>query len=225
MRTILAHDPDLGRIFMPLSLTRLISRPNAPVRKAITGEVGIFVAVQKRARVIDTVERNGVLVPIIDGYDAIWSSITHNERVDAGAAYQSQQVFGGGSSPAAPSATVYFNVIAVANATLTKTKTDQSLGSASSGVTTNEFTASGLARATATTPVGGDYTAPSTLGGTMSQVIKKTFTASAGATATGAGIFNSTTVVGSILYVEDNFSSNAVLVNGDTLTITVTITN
>ena len=221
-------DRDLGRITLP-ALSRLISLPGAPVRRAVRGEFGVFVAKVKRPRILDHVEQivNGVrtLVPIIGGYDTVWASVSHNERVDAGAAYQARQVFAGGSSPAAPSATVYFNVLAVANASLTKAKGDQSLGSTSSGVTTNEFTASGLSRATADTPVGGDYTAPSTLGGTFSQVVKKTFTATGSVTAQGAGVFNSTTVAGSILYVEDNFSSSAALVNNDTLTVTATISN
>jgi len=222
--SIIGHDPDLGRIFTPPALLRLISLPNRPVRRAF-GEVGIFVAKQQRAKIIDTVERNGVLIPIIGGYETIWASVTHNERVNKGADQQALQVFGAGARPASPSATVYFNVIAVANATLTKDKADLSLGSTSANVTTNEFTASGLSRATATTPVGGDYTAPSTLGGTFSQIVKKTFTASGSVTAYGAGIFDSTTVSGSNLYVEDNFSSTAVLVSSDTLAVTVTITN
>ncbi len=216
-------DRDLGKIVIP-ALSRQISLPNRPTRR-VFGEVGIFVAKQKRPRVIDTVERNGVLIPIISGYETIWASITHNERVNKGADKQALQVFGAGASPASPSATVYFNVLAVANGTLTKDKADLSLGSTSANVTTNEFTASGLSRATGTTPVGGDYTAPSTLGGTFSQLVKKTFTATGSVTAYGGGIFDSTTVSGSNLYVEDNFSSTAVLVNGDTLAITVTITN
>jgi hypothetical protein len=221
-------DGDLGRIYLPI-LNRMISRPNAPVKRAVSGEFGIFVAKQQRPRVIDMVERvvNGLptLIPVIGGYDTLWASITHNERVDAGASYQARQVFAGGASPAAPSATVYFNVIAVANGTLTKAKGDQSLGSTSANATTNEYTTIGLSRATADSPVGGDYTAPSSLGGTFAQIVKKTFTASGGGTAYGAGIFNSTTVSGSVLYVEDNFSSTAVLVSGDTLTVTVTINN
>lgn len=210
---MLYRDPDLGRIVLP-ALSRTISRPDAPTRKAVTGEVGIFVAKQRRPTF-----RGGKL-----HYDLIWASITHNERVDAGANKQSKQVHGGGSSPGAPSATAYFNVIAVANASLTKAKGDQSLGSTSANATTNEFTTIGLSRAAATLG-GGDYTAPASLGATFSQVISKVFTASGGGTAYGAGVFDSTTVSGSILYVEDNFSSTAVLVSGDTLTVTITITN
>jgi hypothetical protein len=214
---ILYTDPDLGRIFVPPALTKLISLPNRPVKRAV-GEVGIFVAKQRRP----VFREDGKLLR----YMTLWASITHNERVDAGAQYQAQQCFAGGGSPAAPSATVYFNVLAIATSGFTtKTKTDQSIGSASSGATTNEFTTIGLSRATATAPISGDYTAPSTLGGTFSQVIKKTFTASGSGTAHGAAVLNSTTVAGSILYVEDIFSSDAVLVSGDTLSVTVTNTN
>lgn len=216
MQNVLYIDPDLGRIALPTAFTTSISYPNQVIRRAINGEVGIFVAKQKRP-----IYREGIL----QRFDTIWASVTHNERVDAGANYQAKQVFAAGSSPAAPSATVYFNVIAVASATLTKAKGDQSLGSTTASVTTNEYTTIGLSRATANSPVGGDYTAPSSLGGTFSQNIAKTFTASGSGTAYGAGIFNSTTVAGSILYVEDNFSSTAVLISGDTLTVTVTISN
>lgn len=225
MTTILRHEPDLGRLFAPASLFRSRSLPGIPIRRQDLREIGLVVAVQKRPRIIDMVERNGVLVPVIGAMDLIWHSISHNERVDAGANYQAKQVFGAGSSPGAPSATVYFNVIAIASASLTKAKTDQSLGSVSSGVTTNEFTTIGLSRATATTPVGGDYTVPSSLGGTFAQNVAKTFTAAGNGTAYGAGLLNSTTVAGSILYVEDNFGSTAVLVSGDTLTVTFGVTN
>ena len=216
MHNVLYIDPDLGRVFVPKAFNTGISYPNRAVRRATNGEVGIFVAKQKRP----IFNEYGLL-----RYETVWSSVTHNERVDAGANYQAKQVFAGGSSPAAPSATVYFNVIAVANGTLTKAKGDQSLGSTSANATTNEYTTIGLSRATANSPVGGDYTAPSSLGATFSQVVAKTFTASGSGTAYGAGIFNSTTVSGSILYVEDNFSSTAVLISGDTLTVTVTISN
>jgi hypothetical protein len=216
-----AHDAHFGRIVLPPSIQKLfapISLPGRPVRpRASLGEIGIFTAWHKRP----VFREDGLLLR----FDPLMLSITHNERVDAGASYQSRQVHGGGASPAAPSASAYFNVLAVANASLTKAKGDQSLGSTSANATTNEFTTVGLSRATADTPVGGDYTAPSTLGGQFTQVIKKTFTASGSGTAHGAGVFNSTTVSGSVLYVEDNFSSTAVLVSGDTLTVQASIQN
>lgn len=211
-------DPELGRIWTPPEVTKLISFPNRPVRRLVApGEIGVFVAKQHRP---ERDERG-----IVRAMRLLWYSITHNERVDAGAQEQALQTFGGGGSPASPSATVYPKVIAIANATLTKAKGDQSLGSTTSGVTTNEYTTIGLSRVAATTPVGGDYTAPSSLGGTFSQVLKKTMTASGSGTAYGAGVFDSTTVAGSILYIEDNYASTAVLVSGDTLATTVTITN
>lgn len=222
---LIGFDKDLGRLFLP-AFARAVSAPGLRTRRMADGEYGLVVAKQKRPVVRMRETEGGVLVPELLGFQTIWASVSHNERVDAGANYQAKQCFAGGSSPAAPSATVYFNVIAVANGALTKAKGDQSLGSTSSGVTTNEYTTVGLSRATANSPAGGDYTAPSTLGGTFAQVVAKTFTVSgAGGTAYGAGLFNSTTVAGSILYVEDNFSSNAVLVAGDTLTVTFTINN
>lgn len=215
---VLYVDNELGRIWTPPDALKLISFPGRPVRRLVApGEIGVFVAKQHRPEFDDR--------GIIRAMRLLWYSITHNERVDAGAQEQAVQCFGGGGSPASPSATVYPKAIAIANASLTKAKGDQSLGSTSSGVTTNEFTAIGLSRVAATTPVGGDYTAPGSLGGTFSQVLKKTMTASGSGTAYGAGVFDSTTVAGSILYVEDNYGSTAVLVSGDTLATTVTISN
>jgi hypothetical protein len=214
---VLYVDPDLGRIWTPPDLLKLISLPGRPVRRLYgPGEIGVFVAKQHRPEFDDGVLRRMRM---------LWHSITHNERVDAGANQQAKQVFGGGSSPGSPSTSLYPKVVAVANASLTKAKGDQSLGSTSSGVTTNEFTTIGLSRAAADSPVGGDYTAPSSLGGTFTQVLRKTFTASGTGTAHGAGAFDSTTVAGSILHVEDNFATSASLISADTLTVTITITN
>lgn len=217
MPRLVTQDPYLGRVVLPPRWDRMISYPTGGRLVSSLREVGIFFARQCRPIYGD----DGRLLRM----ELVWSSLTHNERVNAGASEQAKQCFGGGASPAAPSATVYPSVIAVANATLTKASTDQSLGSASSGVTTNEFTTLGLARAAITAPVAGDYTAPSTLGGQFTQNIAKTFTATGSATAYGGGAFDSTTVAGSILYVEDNFSSNAVLVANDTLKISVSMSN
>jgi hypothetical protein len=218
-RPVLYTSPDLGRIFVPEALTRLISYPGKAVRQAVNiREIGIVEAVHKRP-VWD--DRKGRLALEI----LMWS-ITHNERVDAGAQEQAVQCFGGGGTPASPSATVYPKVIAIATTGFTtKTKTDLSIGSASANATTNEFTTIGLSRVAATTPVGGDYTAPSTLGGTFAQLLKKTFTFSGSGTAHGSAVYDSTTVSGSILYVEDIFSSDAIGVSGDTLAVTWTINN
>ena len=223
MEAVLTRNPDLGRVFVPEELKRLISLPDNPVRRDAFrgGEVGIFVAVHKRRMLFD---RGGAepiikyrpedLLGVPTWWETLMVSITHNERVDAGAQEQKNLVFATG--------TAAFKNLAIASGTLTKAKTDQSLGSSSSGVTTNEYTTIGLSRAAGTVQ---NYVAPSSLGGTFSIDVNKLFTASGGGTAYGAGIFNSTTVASSILYVEDNFVSTAVLVSGDTLNVTATITN
>lgn len=216
-RPYLYRSADLGRIFIPPIFTQSLSLPGRPVKaRQALREVGICEMVHKRP-----VVRFGLV-----DYEIGTISITHNERVDAGAQEQAVQCFGGGGTPATPSTTLYPKVIAVATAGFTtKTKTDLSIGSASGGVTTNEFTTIGLTRVAATTPIGGDYTAPSTLGGTFSQLVKKTFTFTGGGTAHGSAVFDSTTAAGSVLYVEDTFSSDAVGVTNDTLAITWTISN
>lgn len=204
-------DPDLGKILIPQAYTRRISLPNAPVRRSSEGEGGIFVAKQYR-NVIDA--ETGKVVR----REMIWHSITHNERVDAGAAIQANRLFG----TAGTTANGVFTAGALASANITKTKTDLSLGSASANATTNEFTTIGLSRATLTV---GSYTAPASLGATFAQALTKTFTATGTGTVWGAGVFDSTTVSGSNLYVEDLFGSTAVMNNTDTLALTVTLTN
>lgn len=210
------HNPLLGRVYVPGRLLASKSYAGGAIRRVQPGEIGIFVATQQ----VPQFDGDGRLV----GYKLVWSSITHNERVDAGAQKQAVQCFGGGGTPAAPSATVYFNVLAIASAALTKAKGDQSLGSASTGVTTNEFTTIGLSRAVAT-QIAGNYTVPASLGAQFAQKISKLFTATGTGTAQGAGVFDSVTPAGSILYAEDNFGSTAVLNNADTLTVEVTVNN
>jgi hypothetical protein len=247
--SILYQDPDLGRIAAPLVMEQLISLPGRPVRhQHAPGEIGVFVMKHKRPvwgepinwsdprltrcdNCHHTALEHQVETPVfflahcICGcrdfanrellrYDLITHSITHNERVDEGAVIQDINMFG------TPS-TAFIN-IAIANGVLTKTKTDLSLGVITNHATTNEYTASGLTRA-----AGGlsTYTAPASLGATFSRIITKLMTATASVTAYGAGLFDNVTPASSNLYVEDNYASNAVLVNGDTLTTNVTITN
>lgn len=162
------------------------------------------------------------LRPLIDPSrfvtECVWASVTHNERVDRGASIQHYRVFG----TVGQAANGVFTAVAVASATLTKTKTDLSLGAAGSGVTTNEFTTIGLSRAAGTHQNLGS--APGALDGTQASDVYKSFAVTGSGTAYGAGLFDSTTVAGSNLYVEDNFGSSAVLVNGDTLNVTYTNT-
>lgn len=203
-------DPRIGNVYAPRALLRGVSYPGAAGLRVGLREVGICHVVHRRP-VRDPA--TGRLLR----YDVLTTDLTHNERVDRGAVRSDLQFGWGGT----PSTTHLFTVIAVANAALTKTKTDESLGSASADATTNEFTTLGLSRAAATI---GAYTAPSALGNTYSRVLSKLFTATGSATAKGSGVFTSTTVAGSFLYVEDNHT-DAVLVTNDTYTPTWTISN
>jgi hypothetical protein len=166
-RPALLQDPDLGRVYVPKGLRDLVSYPGRPCRpRHGPGEVGVVIGAHHRPEYDE--DRHGNL--FIRRMRLLWASITHNERVDAGASQQARQVFGGGSSPGAPSATAYPKAIAVASATLTKSKGDQSLGTTTQGSTANEFTTIGLSRALADTPVAGDYTVPGSLGGQFRHV-------------------------------------------------------
>ncbi len=201
MLTAFTRDPELGNLYLP-ALARAISRPGRATTRPNLREVGIFVAKQHR-----------------DG-ELIWASVTHNERVDAGAAIQANRVFG---TPGTVANGV-FTALAVANTGFTvKTKTDLGIGQATGGATvTNEFTTLGLARAAGTVST---YTLPGTLGGTFSQLITKQFTATGAATAHGAALFDSLTPTGSSIYVEDIFASDGVLATNDILTCQITISN
>ena len=204
--------PDLGAIRVPQDVVRSISVPGSPIRRVAPGQYGLVVAVQKRP-VYD--EWTGLLKRM----QLIWHSITHNERVDAGAAIQANLVFGTSGT----TANGVLTAIAIATTGFTtKTKTDLSIGSSSGAVTTNEFTTIQLSRAAGTL---GSYTAPASLGAQFAQPISKTFTATGSGTAHGAALFDKVVVASSNLYVEDIFSSDAVLVTNDQLTPTWTINN
>lgn len=198
------RSPVLGNIYAPKALRGLKSYGPGPLRSSMA-EVGILVTTHRRP-VYDDAGR--LLRYELVGYD-----ITHNERVDRGALRQDLAVFG--------STSMAFTAVAVASAALTKAKGDESLGTTSANATTNEFTTIGLSRAAGSL---GAYTAPSSLGGTFSRVISKLFTFTGSGTAKGSGLFDSTTVSGSFLYVEDNHT-DAVGVTNDTLTEQWTISN
>jgi len=201
------RDPHFGQLY--LKVPGSVSLPNTPIKRFDLREVGIFWAKQLRPVML----ASGLLA-----FEPIWSSLTHNERVDVGAAIQFNRVFGTSGT----TANGVITAVAVANANFTKTKTDLSIGTSSANSTTNEFTTIGLSRAAGSL---GTYTAPSSLGGTASQVVSKSFSVSGTGTAHGAALFDQVTVNGSNLYVEDLFSSSASLLNGDTLAVSVTITN
>lgn len=207
METVLYRHPSLGQIYVPEILKRRISLPGRPTRGLYRpGEVGIFVAAQRRPKF----DMDGIL----RGFETIWSSITHNERVDRGALIQDVQVFGTASTP--------FIAVAVASASLTVAAGDEALGIGTPDSVANEFVTIGLSRAAGSL---GAYVAPAGLGLTFDRTITKTFTATGGGTAEGGGLFDDTTPAGSFLYVEDNFGSPAVLVSDDTLQVDITISN
>ena len=209
--TILRVDPILGNIYVPEVLKRMISLPGFKTRRAVGGEFGIFVASQQRP----VYNSSGLLLRL----ETLWSSITHNERVDRGSSIQANRVFG----TVGVAAVGVLSAMAIANATLTKTKTDLGLGQATGGATiTNEYATIGLSRVAATIQ---NLTTPGALGGTFAVDAFKSFTLSGGGTAFGAGLFDSATPTGSNLYCEDNFGTTAVLISGDTLNVTITVTN
>jgi hypothetical protein len=200
-----------GWLYLPKEFGQRVCYPDGHVAPRVRlGEIGIC----RMRHIRPTIDpATGLVV----GWQLIADDITHNERVDRGASIQANRVFGGGAHTAAG----VFTAVAVASAALTKTNTDLSLGSATISVTTNEFTTIGLSRAAGTA---GTYTVPASLGATFTQRVSKTFTASGSGTAKGSGIFDSTTVSGSFLYVEDNHT-DAVLVNLDQLIENWDITN
>lgn len=151
--------------------------------------------------------------------ELIWHDVGHNERVDKGGDINITRLFGAVSG--ASTAAGVLTALAIASASLTVAHGDLSLGSGSANVTTNEFTTIGLSRTAATVQ---NYVATTTLDATVSVDLFKSFSVSGSGTAYGAGLFDSTTVSGSFLFVEKNFGTSAAVISGDTLQVTITIT-
>ncbi len=206
MAAVLYRDPDLGNILLPRHLARAVSLPGRVTRPASLGETCVVVAKQHRPK-----RRSD---GSIEKMELIWHSISANERVDQGAVRQDLALFG--------STSMAFKAIGLMSAAVTKTKTDLSLGSATGGVTTNEYASIGLARVLGTL---GTYTAPGALGGQFTRNISNTFTASGTGVVYGLGLFDSVTVAGSNLLLEDLFPTSASLISGDTLTPTASFSN
>lgn len=224
--------PDLGRLVLP---NPSISFPGTPSRPKFAG---VVVAVQRRPQwsirgdfALPHIDRpwpsseqvvKDLLAPFRDKVDpklfwteVVWASVTPNERVNAGGGHNVNRIFGTvGASNA-----VGTNIALATTGFTAKTATDQSIGSASSGATTNEFTTIGLSRALGTVQ---NYVAASALNGTYAVDVVKTFTASGGGTVHGAALFDQLTVAGSIMLCEDIFGSDAVMVSSDTLAVTWT---
>lgn len=224
--------PDLGRIFIPKPS---LSIPGSPTRPKFAG---VVIASQRRPkwslrgllalpeiekpypsadRVVRELlrERLPDIDPALLQTEVIWTSVTHNERVNDGGGHNANRLFGtvGASNGVG-------NVVAVATTGFTaKTATDSSIGVNAADLTTNEFTTIGFSRAVGTVQ---NYVAATTLNGTYAADIYKLFTASGGGTAHGSALFDSTTVAGSIMLCEDIFSSDAIVISGDTVAVTWT---
>lgn len=134
----------------------------------------------------------------------------YNSRVNKGADLIASLITGAAqnsiSSPLPP------KYVALSTSSLTPDKTDTTLP--------GETSASGLARALGTQ---GSYSGPSTLDGSASYTVTKTFTnTSAGAvTVVSAALFDA--VSSGNLFVEANLSSSAAMNINDTLAITWTV--
>lgn len=155
------------------------------------------------------------LDPKLFDMELVEYSVTPNERVNDGGGHNANRIFGtvGASNGVG-------NVVAVATTGFTtKTATDSSIGVNAADLTTNEFTTIGLSRAVGTVQ---NFVAETTLNGTYSADVVKLFTASGSGTAHGSGLYDSATVVGSIMLAEDIFGADAILVTADTLTVTWT---
>lgn len=157
--------------------------------------------------------------PKLFATELIWASITHNERVDRGASIQHNRCWG----TIGQAANGVITAVAVATTGFTvKTKTDLSIGVIGSGVTTNEFTTIGLSRAAGAPQNLG--AAPGALDGAQAGDIFKSFSVTGSGTAHGSALFDQVAVASSNLYCEDIYSSDASVVNLDTLQNTWTVT-
>jgi hypothetical protein len=134
--------------------------------------------------------------------------ISYNARVNKGADLIASLVTGAAqnsiSSPLPP------KYIALSTSSLTPAKTDTTLS--------GETSSSGMARALGTQ---GSYTGPSSLDGAASYTVTKTFTASGSITIESSALFDASS--SGNLFAETNLPSSAVLLSGDTLSITWTI--
>ena len=144
------------------------------------------------------------------------SGIVHNERVNNGGAMLGAAFFGNSLSPT--HATVNApNRIALCNLnTFAVDTADQSLGTHTADVTTNEQTANGLGRTGAITPT--SVVAESTADGNIGDHVVNTFTdTTATSTTYGSGLFDNTTSA-SNMFAEATYST-AVTNTGDTLQV------
>jgi len=173
----------------------------------------------------------GLIDPLKFACETIWASVTHNARVDMGCSIQHRICFG----VVGQTTNGFFDDMALGGAGgtepngyttgITIAKTDLSLGIITADVSTNEHTAAGgigLARTQATHQTYGGP--PPGLNDPDTSDLYKSFSVLGTGKVYSTGLFDSPTVIGSHLYVEDNFGTMASVINGDTLQVTWTIT-
>lgn len=168
----------------------------------------------------------------LPGYaEAMRVAYAHNERVQNGARMVAKSFWGLSSSPtqatvATPSyiALDSSSTFTAANFTWAHDGADQSLGNGTAAtganVTTNEFTASGLARASSTV---GSYADPSALDGVFTCTVTHTFTCTSGPqTSYGAGLVDAASTAAFNLFAEAPYTSATTQTN-DTVALTWSI--
>ena len=228
--------PELGKIWVPEKSVSYAERAIVPRKhdifvtmhfRPLWAQKGLFKLQDITNPINPEKEVQALLEPYRSEFDPdvfksslIWADISANERVDKGGDINITRLFGAVSG--ASTAAGVLTAMAIASASLTVAHGDLSLGTATPNVTSSEFTTIGLSRTAATVQ---NYVATTTLDATVSVDLFKSFSVTGTGTAFGAGLFDSTTVSGSFLFVEKNFSNGqASLANGDTLQVTITIT-
>lgn len=175
----------------------------------------------------------GEFAPELWKRDLIWASVSHNERVDKGAAGQLFRTLSSGltTSPAfaVPAGSIGFRIIALANTNPAAAASHLSLYTTTVSNQANEYSTNGLGgspRQLTGLSIGTYTNAGAAANETASAQESIAFTCSAGTqTVFGAGIFDSETVAASNLYAEGTFAEGPTSVTtNDVLTVTWTVT-
>lgn len=175
----------------------------------------------------------GEFDPALWKRDLVWASVSHNERVDKGAAGQLYRTLSTGltTSPAfvPATSTIGFRIIALTTTNPAAAASHLSLYTTTASNQSLEYSTNGLGgspRQLTGLSVGTYANAAAAANETASAQISIAFTASGGTqTVYGAGIFDSETVTGSNLYAEGTFAEGPTsITTSDVLTVTWTIT-
>ena len=175
----------------------------------------------------------GEFAPELWKRDLIWASVSHNERVDKGAAGQLYRTLSTGltTSPTFTPATstIGFRIIALSTTNPAAAASHLSLYTTTASNQSLEYSTNGLGgspRQLTGLSIGTYTNAGAAANETASAQLSIAFTCSGGTqTVYGAGIFDSETVTGSNLYAEGTFAEGPTSVTtADVLTVTWTVT-